>query len=218
MPNLSYSGAMTLSQQMDAIGLAKYRRRALPDMPEARAYVAMLAEVAAFQDALVQANPTAEQVEQLTASLGEMRKILEAQAVPEHERWYGRGESGGAETQVLMPTMTFEHVDDHELRATTTPGEYFMGMNQAMHGGVISVLFDTAMGRLAMGTTMQICRTAYLTTHYRKVVPLNQQLDLLAKVDLHEGRKLFLTAELWHGDLLCAEADALFVEVRPGAQ
>jgi len=203
---------------MDAIELAKYRRRALPDTPETRAYVGMLAEVAAFQEALVQANPTAEQVEQLTASLAEMRKMLEAQAVPEHERWYGRGEAGGTETQVLMPAMTFEHVDDHELRASTTPGEYFMGMNQAMHGGVISVLFDTAMGRLAMGTKMRICRTAYLTTHYRKVVPMNQRLDLRAKVDSQEGRKLFLTAELWHEDTLCAEADALFVKVRPGAQ
>jgi acyl-coenzyme A thioesterase PaaI-like protein len=209
---------MTTSQQMDAIELAKYRRRALPDTPETRAYVGMLAEVAAFQEALVQANPTAEQVEQLTASLAEMRKMLEAQAVPEHERWYGRGEAGGTETQVLMPAMTFEHVDDHELRASTTPGEYFMGMNQAMHGGVISVLFDTAMGRLAMGTKMRICRTAYLTTHYRKVVPMNQRLDLRAKVDSQEGRKLFLTAELWHEDTLCAEADALFVKVRPGAQ
>src|SRR5690625_847251 len=72
-----YSGSMTTSQQMDAIELAKYRRRSLPDTPETRAYVDMLAEVAAFQDALVQANPTAEQVEQLAASLGEMRQILE---------------------------------------------------------------------------------------------------------------------------------------------
>lgn len=209
---------MTTSQQMDAIEQAKYRRRPLPDTPEAHAYVDMLAEVTAFQDALVQANPTPEQTQQLTATLAQLRTLLEGQAVPEHERWYGRGVAGGTETQVLMPAMTFDHVDDHQLHATTTPGEYFLGMNQAMHGGVVSVLFDTAMGRLAMGTAMRICRTAYLTTHYRAVTPLNQQLAIRASVTSHEGRKIFIAAELWHEETLCAQAEALFVEARPGAQ
>ncbi len=198
--------------------MSRHRRRPLEDTPHARAYIDMLAEVSAFHDALAQANPTPEQIEQLSNSVSQLRTMLEGQAVAEHERWYGRGQLNGLRTQVLMPPLTIEAVDDYELRAHTVAGEYFTGMNQALHGGVVSVLFDTAMGRLAMGTTMRVCRTAYLTTQYRSIAPIGERLDLRASLDSAEGRKRFISAQLWHGDTLCAEADALFVELREGAQ
>src|SRR5690625_2753203 len=208
---------MTTSQDMDAIDMATQRHRPLEDTPESRAYLKMLCEVAAFQDTLVQANPTPEQVASVTDSVATMRAMLQTQVVAEHQRWYGRGEVG-SQAQVLMPQLSIEHVDDTELRATTVVGEYFTGINGAVHGGVVSVLFDTAMGRLAKGTAERVCRTAYLTTQYRHITPVGQRLDLLATVTAAEGRKRFIAAELWHEDQLCAEADALFVEVRPGAQ
>lgn len=65
-----------------------------------------------------------------------------------------------------MPGVTIEHVDGTYLRGHTVVGEYFLGLNGAVHGGVISVLFDTVIGRLAMGTTARIRRTAHLTTPY----------------------------------------------------
>lgn len=198
--------------------MAKHRRRPLEDTPHTRAYVDMLSEVAAFHDALVQANPSPEQLAQMSASLAEMRTMLEGAAVTEHERWYARGELSGTATQVLMPPMTVEYVDDAEFRAHTVAGDYFMGLNGAMHGGVVSVLFDTAMGRMAMGTESRVSRTAYLTTHYRNITPIGERLELHAKVDSVDGRKRFISAQLWHEDTLCAEADALFIEVRPGSQ
>ena len=216
--DLSYSGAMTTSKHLDAIEMTKHRRRPLEDTPHTRAFVEMLSEVAAFHDALVQANPSRAVLEHMTTSLAEMRTMLEDYAVDEHQRWYGRGDVGGAKTQVLMPPLTFDHVDDVTLQAHTVVGAYFMGLNRAMHGGVISVLFDTAMGRLAMGTTLRVCRTAYLTTHYREITPIGERLELCARVDSVEGRKRYISAQLWHEDTLCAEADALFVEMLPGQQ
>ena len=198
--------------------MAKHRRRPLEDTPHTRAYVDMLSEVAAFHDALVQANPSPEQLAQMSASLAEMRTMLAGAAVTEHERWYARGELSGTATQVLMPPMTVEYVDDAEFRAHTVAGDYFMGLNGAMHGGVVSVLFDTAMGRMARGTEARVSRTAYLTTHYRNITPIGERLELHAKVDSVDGRKRFISAQLWHEDTLCAEADALFIEVRPGSQ
>lgn len=209
---------MTTSQSIDAIEMAQQRRRPLEDTPHTRAYVDMLAEVAAFHDVLVKANPNSEQLEYLTASLAELRTMLAGETVAEHERWYARGEMGGAHTQVLMPPLIIDDVDDQELHAHTVVGDYFTGLNQAVHGGVVSVLFDTAMGRLAMGKKLRVCRTAYLTTQYRNVTPLGERLELRATVDSSEGRKRFISAQLWHQDTLCAEADALFVEVRQGAQ
>ena len=41
--------------------------------------------------------------------------------------------------------------------------------------------------------------------------PLHAELVLRAWVDRHEGRRTVTRAELWHGDVLCAEAEGLFV-------
>ena len=206
------------AQRMDAMEMTTHRRTPAPDTPQTRAYIRLLEEVSNFQDALVQANPTAEASDELVAKLASVRETLEQAAVPEAERLYARGELSGGEMQVLMPPLTVEHVDDHEFRAHTVAGEFAMGMNQAMHGGVVSVLFDTAMGRLAMGTEMLSARTAYLTTQYRNITPIGERLDLTATVETVEGRKKFISGQLWHGDTLCAEADSLFVAVKPGQQ
>lgn len=206
----------TRPSESDAIQVARYRRLPLPDTAHTRAYVEMMHEVTAFHDALVAADPTQDQLAQLTTTLASLRQMLEGQAVDEQHRIYGRGSMGGSKTQALMPTITMDHVDDDELQAHTVAGNYFAGMNNAMHGGVVSVLFDTVMGRLAMGTQLRICRTAYLTTQYRNVTPIGERLELRAHVESTQGRKRFITGQLWHADTLCAEADALFIELKPG--
>src|SRR5699024_1485263 len=129
---------------------------------------------------------------------------------------YGRGSMGGSKTHALMPTMTMDYVDDELLRAHTVAGNYFAGMSNAMHGGVVLVLFDTVMGRLAMCTQTRICLIAYLTCTYRHPTPIGERLELRAHMESAQGRKRFITGQLWHGDTLCAEADALFIELKPG--
>lgn len=176
----------------------------------------MLAEAAAWREALVRARPTPEQVRHIHNTLADLREMLAGQEVPEQERWYGRGEMGGSQTQLLLPPLIIDHVDDATLRAHFTAGESFMGLNKAMHGGIISALFDAGLGRLSMGMQRDISRTAYLTTQYRSVTPVNERLDMTGRVTLHDGRKKFVEAQLWHGDTLCAEAEALFIQVRPG--
>ena len=66
-----------------------------------------------------------------------------------------------------------------------------------------------------MGTQMRICRTAYLTTQYRNVTPIGERLELRAHMESAQGRKRFITGQLWHA-IPCAEADALFIELKPG--
>lgn len=177
----------------------------------------MIETVAQFQNALVQANPTEYQIAEMVATVTAMRQMLTEQTVPEDQRLYGRGEIGGS-NQLLVPRLTFESVDDHQLQAHTVAGHFFNGINDAMHGGVVSVVFDTVMGRLAMGTEHRVCRTAYLNTQFRNVTPIGDRLDIRATVDVVEGRKRFISGQLWHGDTLCAEAESLFIEVKPGQQ
>lgn len=212
-----YPGAMTISQHTDALEMAQARRRPLPDTPEVRAYIRLMQEVSGFHDALVQARPSEQQLAELTETLASVRASLEESAVPERDQLYGSGEVGGP-NQLLMPPLTYDYIDDGELRAHTVANNFYVGLNAAMHGGVVSVLFDTAMGRLAMGTQERVCRTAYLTTQYRNVTPIGERLELRIAVERVAGRKRFIVGQLWHGETLCAEADSLFVEVKPGQQ
>ncbi|GAB1814882.1 hypothetical protein MUNTM_39210 [Mycobacterium sp. MUNTM1] len=58
-------------------------------------------------------------------------------------------------------------------------------------------------------------RTAYLHTDYCSITPVGCELDVRGWFVSEEGRKRVLRAELHHGDTLCAEAEGLFVELRP---
>src|SRR5699024_3871803 len=153
-----------------------YRRLPLPDTAHSRAYVEKMHEVTALHDDLVTRDPPQEQVVQIITTLAALRTMLRGQSEDRAHSSYGRGRMRGCKTHALIPSMAMDDVDDEQLRSHTVAGNYFAGMNNAMHGGVVSVLFETVMGRLAMGTQMRICRTAYLTTQYRNVTPIGERL------------------------------------------
>ena len=57
--------------------------------------------------------------------------------------------------------------------------------------------------------------TGTLTVRYRKPTPLRTDLRLEARFLERDGRKIRTWAGMYHGDVLTAEADGLFIEVMP---
>ncbi|OSC37530.1 thioesterase [Mycobacterium decipiens] len=93
---------------------------------------------------------------------------------------------------------------------------FHLGRNGAVHGGALGMLFDTVLGLAASvltGSPRQ--RTAYLKINYRNIVPIEKELQIDAGVDRVDGRKIFVSGRLSHGDTLLTEADALFVRLKP---
>ncbi|MEB3030981.1 PaaI family thioesterase [[Mycobacterium] nativiensis] len=94
---------------------------------------------------------------------------------------------------------------------------FHLGRNGAAHGGAIALLFDSVLGTaswLLTGGPYQ--RTAYLHMNYRNIVPIDKELQIEAWVSRTEGRKIYVETRLCDGDTLLADAEALFVVLKPG--
>jgi len=90
----------------------------------------------------------------------------------------------------------------------------FEGPPTCVHGGVIAMVFDEMLGAaniLAGNPGM----TGTLTIRYRKPTPLRTPLRLEARFVSREGRKILTTGAIYHGDVLTAEADGIFIELVP---
>ena len=96
-----------------------------------------------------------------------------------------------------------------------TLGRFYLGSGGAAHGGVLGLIFDEAMGRLA-NTGRSRARTAYLRVNFQAITPIGPELRVTAQVDRVEGRKRFLSGAIYHDGELTADAQGLFIELRPG--
>ena len=91
-------------------------------------------------------------------------------------------------------------------------GSAFEGPPGYVHGGWVALMFDEALGMAnAVGGSPGM--TARLTVRYRRPTPLRTPLRLDAWTRTREGRRITTVGTLHAGDTLCAEAEALFVQI-----
>lgn len=94
---------------------------------------------------------------------------------------------------------------------------FHLGRNGAVHGGAIALLFDSVLGSASwLFTGGPYQRTAYLHINYRSIVPIDKELQVETWTSRTEGRKIFLEVRLCDGDTVLADAEALFVVLKPG--
>jgi acyl-coenzyme A thioesterase PaaI-like protein len=118
---------------------------------------------------------------------------------------------------ILAVPMSISKTDDGRLRGWARFRRFHLGRNGAVHGGALGLLFDAVLGMTsAVLTGGPYQRTAYLHLDYRRIVPIEKQLQVEAGVDHVEGRKIFVSGSLRDGDTLLTEAQGLFVLLKPG--
>jgi acyl-coenzyme A thioesterase PaaI-like protein len=89
-------------------------------------------------------------------------------------------------------------------------GPLFEGGPGLVHGGVLALLIDHAMGCVAAGP-QRPAMTVKLTLRYRKPTPLGVPLTISVRLDQIEGRKLLLSADITADGEVTVEADAVFL-------
>jgi len=155
-------------------------------------------------------NAAAERVEELAGFLAP------------HQVPGGVGPAGRVATlpgagSLLMPPWDIRRFDAEEVEAGVRFSRYHVGGNNAVHGGVVAMMFDVMCGMLLHALGRPISRTAFLHVDYRNITPIDVPLTLRGRAPKVEGRKTFVNAELIAPDgTLLAEANGLMVRLLPG--
>ncbi|UIX29295.1 PaaI family thioesterase [Streptomyces sp. GQFP] len=183
--------------------------------PDAQAFGALVEAVRRLQSAVVTAAPPAAVTADLLGSLRRTVERLEQYEVLEDERFVAAAVLFGPGHPLLV-RYSLGAMDDRSLRATVTFGAEHVGGNGAVHGGFLPLLFDDLLGTFVSTQGQPGSRTAFLTVNYRKITPVHRELQLDATIDRIDGRKTFVSGRLREGEDLLADAEALFVQLRPG--
>jgi acyl-coenzyme A thioesterase PaaI-like protein len=183
--------------------------------PDKDAYEQLITAVREFHDALTAAHPPIDVMRDVGSLVADATARLSPYDVPESDQLSGHLQEFPGRAQALAPVFFPAEWDGEHCVGHVTLGRFYLGGRGAAHGGVLPLLFDEVLGRLA-NTGRTRSRTAFLHVDYRAITPIGPQLQVRGRVDRIEGRKRWLSGEVLHDGVVCAEATGLFVELREG--
>lgn len=182
-------------------------RRLIVALSATSASIEDLDRIADSVDAIVAAVP-AGAPDELTVS-GDL-SVISATAIRQSHRLRERSPFIGLANPVAPP-MDVTFTED-VIEATVTLGSLYEGPPGCVHGGFVAAMFDEVLGA-AQVYSGKAGMTGRLTVHYRSPTPLDEPLQLTARLVKVEGRKILCTATLHAGERLCADAEGLFVTI-----
>lgn len=169
-----------------------------------------------LQDTVVGAHPPMADSKAATDLLAQATALLARSQTDEVGQIAGKLFDVPSRGQPLIPALHYDVTGPDLVSGTVTFGRYYLGGGGAAHGGSLPLLFDEALGMLSGAGGRPLSRTAYLKVNYRMITPLDRELRFTGAVEKSEGRKLFVSGTLTDGDDLLADAEALFVALKPG--
>ncbi len=187
-----------------------------PDTELREAFEDLMAALRRFQDLSAGARPSVEVTRRVAAQVSAAADELEPFQVGEAQQLARKRSELPGRSQALLPVVLYDYAEDDRSGGRVTFGRYYVGGGAAAHGGSLPLVFDEFLGRLAGAGGRPLSRTAYLHVDYRVVTPIDVELTIDAAVNRVEGRKIFATGNLRHGDVVLAQAEALFVTLLPG--
>ncbi len=177
-------------------------------------------------DELMRSTADDAEFEQASALVVQAAELLRGQA---HDRTYvGVAEGSLADSQEnfisfspfigelnpLAPPISVRFDDQNNVIATCTYGAAYEGPPGCLHGGFIAAGFDEVLG-FAQAFSGHPGMTGNLNISYRSPTPLFKEVRFVGRLDHVEGRKIYASATLSVGDRLCAQAEGLFISLKP---
>lgn len=125
----------------------------------------------------------------------------------------GPGRKGGGQT--MAPVYDVVESSPERVAGRVVFTRFHLGADGAAHGGALSMWADDILGRLALGLSEHLTRTAFLHLEFRKVVPIGVPSAFAAWLDHREERKRHLRCTLSVEDVVAVEAHGLWLETVP---
>jgi acyl-coenzyme A thioesterase PaaI-like protein len=107
--------------------------------------------------------------------------------------------------------VSLRNVGD-EIVADVYFGPAFEGAPDRVHGGMVAAVFDDVLSAVP-ARVGEPAYTARLTVEYLAPVPVGTTVELHARLDHRQGRKIFATADARQSTTVLARSEALFVTV-----
>jgi acyl-coenzyme A thioesterase PaaI-like protein len=104
--------------------------------------------------------------------------------------------------------------DNDEVVADFVLRRAFEGAPGRAHGGIVAAAFDDVTG-FVIGKLQEPAFTGELTVRYVAPVPVDEPLEIRARLDGRERRKLFISAEARAGAAVVATCRAIYITVDP---
>jgi acyl-coenzyme A thioesterase PaaI-like protein len=107
------------------------------------------------------------------------------------------------------------HAEGDRVIATARFGLAYEGPPGGVHGGVVAGVWDQVLAFACMVRGIP-GHTASLSTYYRAITPLHDEVRFEAWVDRVEGRRVYAVGRCHAGDKLVTEADGVFIQFKDG--
>jgi len=105
--------------------------------------------------------------------------------------------------------------DGDEIIADVVLRRAFEGAPGRAHGGMVAAAFDDVTG-FVIAQIQEPAFTGELTVRYLAPVPVDEPLELRARLDGRERRKLFISGEVISDGEVIATCRAIYITVDPG--
>jgi acyl-coenzyme A thioesterase PaaI-like protein len=163
-----------------------------------------LDSIAAVANGLISAASETPRRDRLTL----MRKRTDG-SVLGGEGFEDRAVGGSSNPTSVDLEVRFESVD---VVADVVLRRAFEGAPGRAHGGIVAAAFDDVTG-FVIGKLQEPAFTGELTVRYLAGVPVDEPLEIRARLDGRERRKLFISAEMSAGGTVVATCRAIYITV-----
>ncbi|OZG29206.1 hypothetical protein BH683_009800 [Williamsia sp. 1138] len=186
----------------------------VPSTPIDDEFAQLIEALRDVQEAITRSNPTASGAAAAAESLRTVAAGMRDFEVGEDEQVSGKRWDLPGSGRALGPPLYLDTVTENTAAGRVTVGRFHSG-RYALNGGITPLVFDEIMARLANSSGRPWARTAYLNVNFRAPAPLHAELSVTAELVSQEGRKRLVRGAIHHGDVLVADAEGLWVELKP---